>query len=90
MKDNVGQEVKQGDAVATVSDNRLYIGILLKITAKGNATVCTSIGKRWDTKAGQPFTKSGRPHYIKIGEEGMSEEQTAKLKQIREYYGYLT
>lgn len=89
-KDNIGQEVKEGDVVAYVgpgSYKNLTVGILLKVTPKGNASVCTDI-YNIGTKDEHARISAGREYFIKIDGTNLESNKIQILNKIKTFYGY--
>lgn len=91
-KDNVGQEVKPGDLVAFIQayNRTLTVGVLEKVTPKGNASVIYNIRTIVSSKGTKySFSKDyGRPGFVKIDGSTLPEDKLETLNKIREVNGY--
>ena len=85
MIDRLGQEVKVGDTVVFVGVGKyknLKVGILLKVTPKGNATVA------YEQYQKDTLIENSRYYFAKIKDGELPPITQQKLKQIRNHYGY--
>ena len=84
-KDTVGQEVNTGDVVAYVPagcHNTLDIGVLISVSAKGNATICSGI------YGGKPCNEVRRAGFMKVHNiKTLSDKHQDTIELIKSYYG---
>lgn len=83
MKDNIGQDIKQGDIVVYIRPGykKLRTGVILKITDKGNATIAFGVGKN-------PWVDYTRPNFVKMPDSALVASELQEMNEIRKHYGY--